>query len=139
VPTGVFDEAENARSLTETRSHVGSWRATATPDADGDGVPDSVDNCLDVANPAQTDSDSDGFGNLCDGDFDNNGTVSPVDTVSYNQALMNFFPPGNGSTDMNGDGVVTPIDTGFFIGQLMAFFPGPSGLDCAGSVPCSAP
>ncbi|EYF00148.1 DNRLRE domain-containing protein [Chondromyces apiculatus] len=35
-------------------------------DTDGDGVPDDVDNCPDVANPAQTDSDGDGIGNACD-------------------------------------------------------------------------
>ncbi len=36
------------------------------PDTDGDGVPDAVDNCPAVANPAQTDSDGDGVGDACD-------------------------------------------------------------------------
>lgn len=36
------------------------------PDADGDGVPDSTDNCQNVANPDQADSDIDGIGNACD-------------------------------------------------------------------------
>lgn len=35
-------------------------------DADGDGVPDSTDNCRAVNNPDQTDSDSDGLGDACD-------------------------------------------------------------------------
>src|ERR1700749_1706333 len=35
-------------------------------DADGDGVPDSSDNCVSVANPDQTDSDADGYGDACD-------------------------------------------------------------------------
>ncbi|MGD8200746.1 PxKF domain-containing protein [Ornithinimicrobium sp. W1679] len=36
------------------------------PDADGDGVPDSSDNCVNVANPEQADADNDGLGDLCD-------------------------------------------------------------------------
>lgn len=35
-------------------------------DADGDGIPDSSDNCASVANPSQADSDADGFGDACD-------------------------------------------------------------------------
>jgi hypothetical protein len=35
-------------------------------DADGDGVPDSADNCSDVSNPNQADSDGDAVGDACD-------------------------------------------------------------------------
>ncbi len=38
----------------------------ASPDTDGDGVPDHVDNCILVANPDQTDTDGDGVGDACD-------------------------------------------------------------------------
>ena len=36
------------------------------PDRDGDGVPDSTDNCPSVANANQADADHDGLGTLCD-------------------------------------------------------------------------
>ena len=35
-------------------------------DADGDGVPDEIDNCPVTVNPAQSDPDLDGLGNACD-------------------------------------------------------------------------
>jgi T5SS/PEP-CTERM-associated repeat protein len=38
-------------------------------DADGDGVPNSVDNCVSVFNPSQSDSDGDGVGDACDPKF----------------------------------------------------------------------
>lgn len=40
---------------------------TAPPplDSDGDLIPDGIDNCPDVANPGQTDSDQDGVGDAC--------------------------------------------------------------------------
>lgn len=35
-------------------------------DSDGDGFNDSVDNCLNVSNPLQIDSNNDGEGDACD-------------------------------------------------------------------------
>ena len=39
---------------------------TETPDYDGDGIPDNIDNCLNGSNPTQADSDGDAVGNDCD-------------------------------------------------------------------------
>lgn len=36
------------------------------PDTDGDGVPDSEDNCVMIYNPDQEDSDGNGIGNVCE-------------------------------------------------------------------------
>jgi hypothetical protein len=51
-------------------------------DADGDGVKDDTDNCVDVANPGQTDTDGDGQGDACDGDDDGDGVPDEDDTNS---------------------------------------------------------
>lgn len=43
------------------------------PDGDGDGIPDSADNCPAVPNPDQTDTDGDGQGDACDACVDADG------------------------------------------------------------------
>lgn len=43
-------------------------------DTDGDGVPDTTDNCLATPNPDQLDTDGDGLGDLCDNCWELAGT-----------------------------------------------------------------
>jgi hypothetical protein len=45
-------------------------RGPISPDTDGDGVPDSIDNCIDIPNVLQEDSDGDGVGDACDNCID---------------------------------------------------------------------
>jgi hypothetical protein len=52
-------------------------------DADGDGVPDALDNCPSVPNPDQTDADGDGLGDACDPDDDNDGVSDEVDVCPH--------------------------------------------------------
>ena len=47
-------------------------------DRDGDGVPDTADNCRDAANVDQADADGDGTGDVCD-DHTFGGFLPPVD------------------------------------------------------------
>jgi hypothetical protein len=51
-----------------TALQYGSYdlRITGPPDDDGDGRPNTADNCPTVANPTQTDTDADGKGDACD-------------------------------------------------------------------------
>jgi hypothetical protein len=71
------------------------------------------------------DTDSDGFDNQCDGDFDQDGVVTPGD---YTQLFIPDLSTGTDSgwgTDMDCNGVVTPGDfTQFFIPQLIKGTPG---------------
>jgi len=65
---------------------VGNGCSGLGPDADGDGIEDTCDNCVDDANPSQDDSDSDGAGDACDicpfdvdDDIDGDGLCADVD------------------------------------------------------------
>lgn len=94
------------------------------PDTDGDGVIDMLDNCTNVQNPAQTDTNGDNYGNACDPDLDNNGIVNTSDLGIFRAA---FFSQGVTDTDFNADGVTNTVD----LGVMKDFFfsvPGPSGL-----------
>lgn len=75
-------------------------------DTDGDGIPDSDDNCPLAANMAQLDSDADGVGDSCDG--------CPADTLKTAPGACGCGVP---DIDLNGDG--TP-DCGQSVDQLLA-------------------
>jgi hypothetical protein len=107
-----------------------------TGDRDGDGVPDAEDNCLDVPNPQQRDSNGDRFGNRCDPDVDDDGRVAtswgriyPVDARGDLEAiaLTARNGPYDPDHDLDGNGTVDADDVA--IAQLWLFRrPGPSGI-----------
>lgn len=104
---------------------AGSVNAGA-PDTDGDGIADDVDNCVEVFNPDQRDTNNDGFGNICDPDIDNDGFITNFGDLLI---LRNLFfttpasPDWNPDADFNGDNTVNFIDL-----QIMrSFFFGPPG------------
>jgi hypothetical protein len=77
------------------------------PDADGDGVEDSKDNCVNTANANQADNDGDGVGNACDNapetknpdqkDDDGDGLGNPIDNCPQTE--------NTDQKDSDGDGV----------------------------------
>jgi hypothetical protein len=92
-------------------------------DTDGDSVDDAIDNCTLVANTDQRDSNGDGYGNLCDADFNDNGLVDPTDFSALKAALGTPSP----DHDLNGNGIVDPTD--FSLAKsLFGTVPGPSGF-----------
>ncbi|MFK8032164.1 MAG: dockerin type I domain-containing protein [Gammaproteobacteria bacterium] len=101
----------------------------AIPDSDADAVRDFMDNCTFDPNPGQLDSNGDGYGNRCDPDLDNSGSVNFADYAALTSAFLSS--PGsanwNPDADLTGDGSVNFADIAlfqfFFLGA-----PGPSGL-----------
>ena len=67
-------------------------------DGDGDGRLQAEDNCVDVANPEQADTDGDGLGDACDPDLD--GDELPNDEDNCPAAVN----PDQGDTDRDGLG-----------------------------------
>lgn len=93
----------------------------STADLDQDGVTDHTDNCTFVANPLQRDSDSDGFGNLCDADFNNDCVVNVLDLGQLRAGYFSNDPV----LDLDANGVVNAVDLGIFR-TLFLNAPGPS-------------
>jgi hypothetical protein len=60
-PTAVADEQDPVRVASDA-----AFSNPAFNDGDGDGVPDSLDNCRFTYNPDQADRDEDGVGDACD-------------------------------------------------------------------------
>jgi len=84
--------------------------ATPTPDdMDGDGIPNSEDDCPVDFNPDQKDSDGDGVGDACDD-------------------CPNVADPEQGDENNNGvgDACEQQPDAGFHIGQSISSWPAPA-------------
>jgi hypothetical protein len=75
-------------------AHSGAWDAVlnyCAADLDSDGVENNRDNCPNVANVDQQDSDADGTGNMCDTDNDNDGVTNDLDCAPFERDVY----PGN--------------------------------------------
>jgi len=78
-----------------------TWIGTfSVSDADVDGVEDSVDNCPNVSNPGQEDTDNDGIGDVCDPTPNGDGSVTADDIAIFKPII------GKWLIDTNLDGVV---------------------------------
>ena len=92
-------------------------------DTDGDGVIDSADNCTLRKNPAQRDTDRDGYRNYCDPDFNNDLVVNAADTAY----LKDRFFSSDRHADLDGNGTVNAADLAILRSMYFGE-PGPSGI-----------
>jgi hypothetical protein len=99
------------------------------PDTDSDGNCDLIDNCTLFPNapPLDCDTDGDGYGNPCDGDFDQSNVVNATDfSALFLPDFILTVDSGIGS-DMDCSGVVNATDFSvYFLPQFSQTFPGPS-------------
>ncbi len=120
-------------------------------DADGDGVPDVADNCVETANTAQVDSDGDRVGNACDPDSDDDGLVTQADldriaacvgadvasvprmtepgqqVMDPGMAEQSFMALRCRFADLDGNGIVGEADSAA-AAEYLGRTPGPSGM-----------
>lgn len=135
--SGTVDDLATNTSIEFEADHF------AYSDSDADGWPDACDNCLVVANGRndatnQLDTDFDGYGNVCDTDYNQDGYTSTLDFAVFLEAFTQAVPDPD--TDHDGDGATTTVDFPVFLEAFRsASGPGPSGYPCAGvTVPCPA-
>ena len=109
------------------------------PDSDGDGVPDSEDNCTEVSNPDQADIDAgrdddasragiQHYGDACDFDLDDDGLVAAADFFgSFRPCLGRAVlqDPACREADLDGDGVVGASDFFGLLRGALGSTPGP--------------
>lgn len=91
-------------------------------DTDGDGVDDFLDNCIETPNTDQLDSNTDGFGNVCDADLDNSGFVNFADLSLFKLV----FGSNDADADFDNSGFVNFADLSIFK-ALFGKSPGPAG------------
>jgi len=82
--------------------HDGTDAAIADADMDGDGIANSLDNCVSVANGDQSNVDGDLLGDACDADLDGDGIANADDNCP---AVANLQ-----QTDLDGDGLGDACD-----------------------------
>jgi hypothetical protein len=101
------------------------------PDTDSDGVVDQHDNCPTQANAAQQDADLDGYGQICDANYDNIGKVTATDFATFKASygLKSGAPGYDDQTNHDCIGKVTATDFATFK-SMYGLKQGP-GADCA--------
>ena len=118
-----------------------TFSTSSASDIDTDGHPDLTDNCTELANPRQIDTDGDGIGNQCDPDLSDAGGACEVnffDVEAFQAAFLTS--PGDDNWNPDADLAGDPVDGGpddivdfADVGRVRDYFlaePGPSATGC---------
>lgn len=101
-------------------------------DADGDGIPNEIDNCPSVANPGQADSNGNGIGDVCDSiDLSIAATASPTSVNANGQLTYTATVTNNAPSSASG---VTVID---ILPTSVNFVSASSGCSGSPTVTCA--
>ncbi|MCB0062366.1 MAG: thrombospondin type 3 repeat-containing protein, partial [Caldilineaceae bacterium] len=106
---------------------------TSSPqDIDNDGIVNEADNCVEVFNPIQEDTDGDNVGDACDADDDADGAEDTIDNcpLIYNPTQDDTDSDGLGNlcdSDDDNDGIADTIDN-----CLVIFNPAQGDIDSDG-------
>jgi hypothetical protein len=106
-------------------------------DSDSDGHELTCDNCSAAANAGQEDTDSDGCGNRCDPDFNQDGAVGAADFSRLAGVFGSPVPPASPNIDIAPEPLDGTIGAGDFSTLAGKFggVPGPSGTT-SGTTAC---
>lgn len=108
VPATSFTPYQRSCQVRNAFASVGVGTAdpfcvgAVSDDSDLDGVPDSVDNCISIANSSQWDQDKDNQGNACDPDDDGDTVPDAQDNCPYTKSAN--------TNDVDNDGYGDPCD-----------------------------
>lgn len=119
----MYDASPEKSTVIASLEFDGSIEVEALTDTDGDGIPDHLDNCTLIPNSDQRDTDGDGYGNICDADFNQNKLVDPADFSRLKSVLGKV----SANEDLNGNGIVDPTDFSL-LKSYLGKAPGPSGV-----------
>ena len=96
-------EVLTQRGHKHTCAAARSNTVSVAPDSDGDGVRDADDNCPDVANPGQQDTDHDSRGDACDADSDGDGYSAAQGDCADSDASRHPGAPDNTQNGVDDD------------------------------------